>query len=356
MTFVLLGFIIFCLVTAKYYKFSSSNYNDTWLDKESTSMVNGLFVVFVFLSHFSSYVERFYTIDLIYSVFMSVMSQCVVCSFLLYSGYGMNERILSDGGGYLRNLVLRRFPSLLLKFVFCVILFLVLQFMMGNTFSVRQVLLSFVGWESLGNSNWYIFYMLFSYLAIWLSFRFARNWNISFILLLSLDLLYTIILFLCKGASAYVMTSFVLPFGMLLSKFKKQIIKLMQNRFIKIFLIALFVYIFSFGLRAASKVWYESSAKCYVLVHNILALAFSALLFVLTFKIKLKNEFLRFCGNHVFELYILQRLPMIALKPVYLTALEKYGVWAYLPYLIASVLITVMLAVMIQSLFKKIGI
>ena len=165
MIFILVGFILYCLLTAKYSKIKE--YNDSFLDRENTSLVNGVFVALILMSHFSQYVNEWTRIDsVVFLRFFRFLGECIVATFLFYSGYGLMEQLKKDKNLYLRKLMLKRLPSLFIKFALCVSLYIILALVMKQTLTIKQILLSFIGLASVGNSAWYIFYMLFMYVIL----------------------------------------------------------------------------------------------------------------------------------------------------------------------------------------------
>ena len=57
-------------------------------------MVNGIFVALILFSHFSQYINEWIKIDsLIFSIYSELLGECVVATFLFYSGYGLMEQI-----------------------------------------------------------------------------------------------------------------------------------------------------------------------------------------------------------------------------------------------------------------------
>ena len=139
-------------------------WNEAYLSKETTSTINGLFIALVFLSHFSQY-----------STYMSNyvgqrLGQLIVVMFLFYSGYGCMVQYMAKGRAYLQTFPKKRVLSTLVNFGIAVAIFVVVGLLLGKSFSIKQVALSFVCWDSVGNSNWYIFAILLCYLAFWLVF------------------------------------------------------------------------------------------------------------------------------------------------------------------------------------------
>ena len=76
-------------------------------------------------------------------------------------------------------------------------------------------------------------------------------------------------------------------------------------------------------------------------------LVFCMLVVVFTARVKLQNKFLVFCGKHLFELYILQRIPMIVFENIGLKAYPEI-------YFILSFLFTLILIVPFKFICSKV--
>lgn len=88
----------------------------------------------------------------------------MVAMFMFYSGYGVMESIRSKGMNYVHSMPKKRILSTWIHFAFIVALYVLLTVAIGNEITLKQLLLSFIGWDSVGNSNWYIFDILCLYL------------------------------------------------------------------------------------------------------------------------------------------------------------------------------------------------
>lgn len=344
MIFVLVIFVLFCFITANYKNPFSKEYQTDFLSRESTSMINGMFVFLVFLAHFSQYVDDWWKYDSLFIHFFNLLGECVVCSFLFYSGYGMMEQIKKDKNAYLHKLMVKRFPSLWLKFSICVFLYVILAFIMKTDLTVSKVVLSFFGLSSVGNSAWYIFYILFSYVVIYLSFRFINNNKISLSILFLIFIIYTGIIYHVKFDSpAYYLVSFVLPFGILFSIYKEKILAIFEKYYLITFLSSILLYVCSFLGRHYFKLGGWS--------YSITAIAFTLVFILFTLKAQFKNKIIQYLGKHVFEIFILQRIPMIALKPLY-SLWGGVQPYSYLIYFFSCVVITLVLAHIFSLIFK----
>lgn len=310
MTVIFLLFILFCLGTAKYQNPFSKDVQEDFLSRDSTIMVNGIFVFLVFLSHFSGYVEKNYKFDRLYLEINGIIGECVVCPFLFYSGYGMAEQIKRDRMAYTKKLMAKRFPQLWIKFAICVLIYIILAIVMEKNLSINQILLSLVGLDSVGNSAWYIFYMLCAYIMVFISFRFVKKRSVSLFILFLLFVIYTTLVFIfMSNAPAYYLVSFVLPLGVFFSIFRDKILPFLKAHWLLVFFLAFLFYVLSFVVR--HRLHLDGWA------YNLTAICFSILLLIFTLKVKFENRLLKFLGAHIFEIYILQRIPMIALNPIY---------------------------------------
>lgn len=139
-----------------------------YVTRERTCMINGFFIWVVFISHLSGYKVDVWTGDTFVLSLVRQLGQCCVATFFFYSGYGMMAQLCR--GGYCKRLIINRLPFLLLCMVMAVTMFLLVQTFYGVGFPVSRILLSFIGWSSLGNSNWFIFVTLVSYILIAISY------------------------------------------------------------------------------------------------------------------------------------------------------------------------------------------
>lgn len=279
-------------------------YNDIFLSREHTVMINGIFVVFVFIGHFIQYLDEYFFFDAAVIKLFKILGQCVNCTFLFYSGYGINEQLKKQKEVYLKKLVCRRFPQLLIRFDLCVVVYILVGCLFGARYTLPEIVLSLIGLHSAGNSTWYIFYMLCSYLIVFVSFRATKKESAALLCVFILSILYTIIMSACfSSQAAYYLTTLVFPLGMVVSHHKEAITEYLRNHFFCCLPGCLLVYAFSFVLRHRMNL---PGA-----FYNLTAMSFALLVFVASFKIQIQSKFLVFLGRNVFYIYILQRLPML---------------------------------------------
>lgn len=140
-------------------------WNAAYINKTSTQTINGLFIWLVFLSHFAQYSPY------LRNYVGQYLGQLIVVMFLFYSGYGCMIQYMAKGSDYLRHFPKKRILTTLVNFDIAVAMFVIIGLLLGKPFTLNQVALSFVCWDSVGNSNWYIFAIVLCYTAFWFSFR-----------------------------------------------------------------------------------------------------------------------------------------------------------------------------------------
>ena len=176
MMFVFFGlFVLLCLYKVQLKPTDGQKYMTDYMSVDKTMSIKGIFILLVFFSHFNSYVKFTSPADIEFAAIFTDMGQAMVTMFLFYSGYGVTESIKKKGISYVHKIPVTRILGTYFRFAFAVILFIVVQAFRGYTFPASQYLLSFLGWESVGNSNWYIFVVVIAYFITFLGFELFRD-------------------------------------------------------------------------------------------------------------------------------------------------------------------------------------
>lgn len=297
-------FAALCLFGVK-FNLKKNSYFDDYMSPEKTTAIKGIFILIVFFSHFNSYADFTLKSDLIYENTVKIIGQWMVTLFMFYSGFGVMEQIKKKGSDYIRTLPWKRIASLLFKFDTAVLIFVLIKIVLDEKIKPLKLVLSLVGWESMGNSNWYIFDILLLYAVTYLAFRFIKDekkYVLGAVSVTAFCLGY--ILFLAKtDVKEYWWYDTVLCYcaGMFWSLYRRYFEKLIvNNRFVYSAVLVLLVF-----ASLVTKKYDENG------IINILSmLFFTALVVAATMRISFCNKALVWCGKYLFEIYILQRIPM----------------------------------------------
>ena len=313
-------------------------YDPSCLARERTSALNGFFVLLVFLSHAVTYVQPAGALDSAYLFVKSQLDQLVVAPFLFFSGYGVLCALRSGGETYLKRFPLHRFGKVLLQSECAVLLFLLTDLCIGRRYPPVRVLLSFTFWESIGNSNWYLFVVLALYVCVFVAFVVARGrlaLGAGITSALAVGLVFA--LKIAGKEPWWYNTLLLFPLGMwfalAFSRLERLVFRSTPRTAVSL---AVFggLFVGLHFLRGRGFVFYE-----------LWAAAFLACVVLVMTRVSFGNRALAFFGRHVFGIFMLQRIPMLVFWRVGL-ARSRYL------FVLLSFAATLLLAVGFRMLFS----
>lgn len=140
-----------------------------------------------------------------------------------YSGYGVMESVKRKGEMYIRAFPAQRILKVLLQFEGAIALFWLYRYVTGTHYGLKKMLLTLVGWDGIGNSNWYIFCILWLYLFTFISFKiFPKNHKKAVIGIGMLSLLYMVVMHKFGKEYWWYDTALCYTYGMLFSLYRKR--------------------------------------------------------------------------------------------------------------------------------------
>lgn len=284
-------------------------WNKAYLDKATTNTVNGFFIALVFLTHFSQYVQN----PAFHNFIGDYLGQLVVVPFLFYSGYGCYVQYVRKGAEYLNAFPIKRVLATLVNFDIAVCVFVFINLVLGVSPDIKTILLSFVCWESVGNSNWYILAIILSYLSFWLSFKVLGTRSLCGLYLM----LGLIVVVLSRiKPSWWYDTMMVFGAGVSYGIYRPKIEPFLKKFYWSCLTISIGVF---FMFRANQFLY-----RAHFLTHNLYSFVFAFVVLMITRRIKGESPIFRWCGEHLFPLYIYQRIPMMVFSTVHPAAFEDW--------------------------------
>lgn len=230
----------------------------------------------------------------------------MVTLFLFYSGYGVYESIKKKKSAYVSTIPKKRIFKTLFNFDIAVLSFLILNIILKRSYPIKNIVLSFVGWEGIGNSNWYIFGVLIMYTITYLSFKlFDKDDKKSIKLIWILSLVFILFMNVYKD-DYWFNTLLCFSLGLSYSYHKKDIEKLILGDNKK-YTIVLVLSIITFLILKK----YQNQGYMY---YELLSMSFVITFILATMKINFNSPILKWFGDNLFWVYILQRIPMLTLK------------------------------------------
>lgn len=312
---MVIAYCILLLLIVAGLRITKPSDDDSFFDSSHCMPVKGICIALVFLGHAGGYLyssgpDGLQGLERVFFFLNDNFGQLKVVPFLFISGYGVARCLESKGDAYLDSMPRRRIFRTLCRFDIAVLTFVVLNLLLGIPMSIRQVGFSFVGWDSIGNSNWYIFIILICYAATWVSGRIGRSFSLSSgmrngLLLLILAAVMVGLTF-CRDPHWY-NTMLAYPAGALYAVYRDRFNRLFRGHFwLSVVVLGSLTVGVHIGTHYVSipggEVWY-----------NLKSIAFAFFVVCLMTRIELRSIPLSWMGENLFEIYIYQRLPMIAL-------------------------------------------
>ena len=290
-------------------------WNEDYIGIRTTSVINGLFIWLVFMSHFTQYLPEYAN-----NIIGTVMGQLVVVMFLFYSGYGCALQYKLKGGGYLKDFPRKRILVTFVNFAIAVCVFVAVGIVLGKSFALRQILLSILAWDSVGNSNWYIFTILVCYGVFWLAAAFCSRRMIQ-VSLVILSLMIFVALLSRVKPSWWYDTVMAFGAGVVYGSYRKGVENLIRKHYVcfLIMVVLLFLSIEYFPI-IGTRHW---------IAFNVKSVLFAFIVIILTMKVSLRSDLLQWSGEHLFPLYIYQRIPMIVFSTLHPVAFQDFRCWIY---------------------------
>lgn len=344
MIIFIIALAIMCVVGIK---FSFKDGFADYCSPERTGAIKGIFVFIVVLSHARSYFPILEAPQgAFYREFLNFFGQLMVVVFLMYSGYGVWLAI-KNKDGYIKAIPTKRAFKVWLHFAIAVTVFYIVGLCLGKGYSLKTLLLSYIGLSGVGNSAWFIIDIIILYLLTFAAFAVCGRKHMLLGTIVTTVLSFGALLALRKwqfGNNWWYDTVMCYPLGMWYAMAKPYIDKHILPSFWKWLLCTLALGAAFGGFR------YLIYSQANRLIFFIPAsFAFGLLIIFLSMRISLNNAVLRWFGKRVFGVYILQRIPMIVLshfgaesKPVLFTA--------------ACIAITIVIAEVFEQLMGRLDI
>lgn len=326
----------------------ANEFNTDYISRDATNNIKGIFVILILFSHAKGYIQLDGVYDSMYSAVQNHLNQMVVAMFLFYSGYGIMEQIKKREFAYIQSIPTKRFPNLLLNFDIAVCFYIILYLALGKRLTFSQILQGLTAWNGIGNSSWYIFVTFVLYIITCLSFFFIK-WSdkkifklLGTVILTALSIIFiSILMHDTPKERFWYNTAILYALGFWYSLFKDSIEKwLMRNDILYFTVLALLtaVYIFTYLHR-----WDR------FFIYEIWAVLFTLGVVLITMKVKIESNLLKWFGEHIFSIYILQRIPMIIFTELGIAARHKYI------FIIISIAATIPFAAMFDHLTGKLS-
>ncbi len=302
-------FIVAALYGIKFspLKINRPEYMTDYMSIDKTSSIKGIFIIIVFFSHFNSYVTFRSGSDLLFADIIHKIGQAMVTLFLFYSRFGVMESIKKKKTAYIKKIPVSRVLATLFRFDIAIILFAAVELLLKKPVGIGQFLLSLVAWDAVGNSNWYIFAILVSYMATYIAFilfgRKEKYYLPAFVATLLIAAFVLSFGYFKIKPSYWFDTVIIYALGVWWSLLRDKIEKLLNKN--------IFIYLAFLIISVAGTAYLITLKNRSFITQELYMFFFTAAVVLFTMRVSIDNKLLRFFGKHLFGVYILQRIPMM---------------------------------------------
>lgn len=333
---------------------------DNYCSPKNTATINGIFSVLIFLSHaigYTFWIDKSDPSNEPYFVLKAFLGQLIVVTYLFFSGYGIMESYKKKGRDYIKALPVHRLFKTWLHFAIALIPFAVVFFgLFKREKTPVQILLAFVGFDAIGNSNWYMLVTFVLYIIVFLSFIWFKKAQVApAVLTCILTVGFMLLLNTFKEPLLDMNKSFGMhwyntilcfPVGMLFSVVKPLVDKIVMKNDVLWFT----------GFFGSLLLFFYFSQHRYdrILTHSLFAIFFATTVVLLMMKINIRSSILDWFGEHIFSFFILQRIPFMIF--MYLGLNKNYALFIILSFfatVFLSVIFDEAMAKLDSFLFKK---
>lgn len=314
--------LVLALIGAK-FSFKSFNTKE-YMSMDSTNAVRGVFIMLIFLSHLMQYYVYTQELDVLGGNISKHLGQMIVVMFMFYSGYGIGESVKRKGSSYIKSFPVNRVLKTWLHFAIGIFIYFILSLILGIKYPASRIALAFIGWTSIGNSNWYIFAVVILYIITWVAFMiFRKNEKAAAAVVTALTVVYIVVMYFVKE---YWWFDTVLCYaaGLWYSLLKVHIEKVLA----KYNIVWLVVTVAS-----AVGWWFSHTCRTVPAMRILEAVLFALFVVALSLKVSLRSKPLIWLGKHTFEIYILMRIPM---KLIGIWGLSGYNLYLYFAATLAA--------------------
>lgn len=289
--------IVLILFGCKY-----SYFHDDYMGRVATISVKGIFAMIILLSHMRGYITIETMPDRLYETVLNFIGQLMVALYFFYSGYGIIESY-KNKPSYVSSFPKNRILKTFIHFDMAVFLFFIYSLISSQTYPQVNYFLCWVGWESIGNSNWFVFDILLLYIFSYVSMKLGKTGGVKLVIAIVflLTVLLWTLLYISHRGSWWYSTLLCFPLGIIYSYMKSGIDQGIKRN----------IWNYHLSLAVLTIIFVVCRMFRNSLTISIEACVFCLIVTLFTMKISIGNKILYWIGVNAFSIYILQRLPMM---------------------------------------------
>lgn len=331
-----------------------NEYNDDYLSLSQTKLIQAAAAIGVILHHVTQDVTVYGSKPMGPITAFAQMGILFTSIFFFSSGYGL---LLSfrTRENYLDGFLLHRLPAVIIPFFMANLAYIIFTCISrGRIIETNKMLRYFFGIYLINGNGWYIIEILVLYLAFYILFRFIKKKDVSLFLLIAFSFL--LIMWTknrghedpLKGVTSnwfmgewWYNSTVVFVMGLLFARFKEKITEWIKNHYKTLLIITVPLFIAAFVVEEIARVrlgyyndynkfsWMDNETVTCI-AQNLLCIVWMFLVILLSLKIKLGNECLKFVSLISTELFLCHGIFVTLFT-------DEFNVNAFLKYVLVIV-------------------
>lgn len=292
------------------------------IDKQSTNELKGIAILLVVFGHL--FVTQFLGLQ---NPALKYLGAQGVAIFLILSGYGLTQSFLKKGLD--SSFLIRRLKTVVLPYSLVTLIWIVIDSLYGQIYSLKTVLLSLVGFDlnlTLDATMWYISFILIWYFLFYFTFRFPLPNPLRVLLLFGYAYIFRYQIRSSITEQVYWewgLHAFMFPAGVTWAFLSSRF----NIRKWMIYPLAI-VAVLSFGFYLFNVTNNDSGLGPYMVSNFSFALAIIALIIIFR-ELQIGFPPLRFIGSISYEIYLLEAVLMYKYSLLYLFPNKVFSLLFY---------------------------
>lgn len=302
---------------------SLSDNKISYLSKECFDCLKGYFALCVLTHH--AYLFTLFLLGTRFEIILYNLGYWAVSIFIFITGYGLYESYSTKGNDYINTMPFKRILSSVFFYFIVAIIYIIYDLIIGYQHELRDYIGTFTYGCTIISFGWYFQLSILLYLIFFFIFKFVKIKELRSLFIVLFVLAYFVFYYVNNMSVTLYVPIFSFIYGILCSKYKSIVEKILSKLYILIIFLSLFG--FAFG---SLFVWrYQKiSPRLLIVLVSVLS-QFFFVVFVISisrFFIKylkwiLINPISKFYGSVSMELYLFQG---ITIRILSVLPLNKY--------------------------------
>lgn len=287
-------------------------WNDEFLSLSQSKAIQGFCAVCIMFHHMSQrtcvlWIPGEYIthgLDLFYNI-----GYLCVAVFFFFSGYGLFKSFKTKEN-YFKHYFTKRILPILLVSLITELMFLLFYMYRDAEIGISTVFSS-NGPMFVHPYTWYIYAIIYIYIAFFISFKLIKNERISFVSMFLFVLIYILFCNYMGYGNWWYNSILLFPFGLCVAKYEKSFLSFCRKFYLPLTIVSIIFFVITYAIDNLSTIiftfvpaGYTISKLTEFLSQEISAVFFVFLILLWNMKNKIGNKCLSFVGKMTLEIYL----------------------------------------------------